>query len=131
MESVQKDIYDAVLSGELNRIKELFSEVNGTEEQEELELFSYKDEGGRNALMTASMLGRSDIVTVLVQNGAQLDESTVRGEPVAGALSGQLFLVIGFPLLTHVRPLLAVFGITHKLGGFALNVGLLQPLVGV
>lgn len=84
MESVQKDIYDAVLSGELESIKELFGEVNATEEQEELDLFSYKDEGGRNALMTACMLGRSDIVTELVNNGAQVNESTVRGEAVTG-----------------------------------------------
>lgn len=80
MESIQKDVYDAVLSGEVERIKELFGEVNATEEQEELQLFSYKDEAGRNALMTASILGRSDIVRELVKNGAQLDESTVRGE---------------------------------------------------
>ncbi|XP_075887451.1 ankyrin repeat domain-containing protein 45 isoform X2 [Nelusetta ayraudi] len=79
MQSTQKDIYEAVQSGELESIKELFGEVNATEGQKEMDLFSYKDGGGRNALMTACMLGRSDIVTELVNNGAQVNESTVRG----------------------------------------------------
>ncbi|KAM6919936.1 ankyrin repeat domain-containing protein 45 [Lycodopsis pacificus] len=38
-----------------------------------------KDEAGRNALLTASMLGRSAIVRELVGHGARVDEQTVRG----------------------------------------------------
>lgn len=74
MGSNQKDVSDAVQSRNLDHIKQLFGVTD------EVELFTYKDEGGRNALMAASMLGLSDMVTELVQNGAQVDESTVRGK---------------------------------------------------
>lgn len=80
MASIQEDIYNCVLSGELESIKELFDNVSATEEQQEMDLFDYKDEGGRNALLTACMLGRSAIVSELVRNGAQVNESTSRGE---------------------------------------------------
>lgn len=90
MESVQRELFDAVLSGELNRIKELFEEVRVSEEPEEVELFTHRDEAGRNALMSASMIGRSDIVAELVKNGAQVDESTVRGETVAPPTSSHV-----------------------------------------
>lgn len=79
MASIQEDVYNCVLSGELESIRELFDSVSATEE-EEMDLFDYKDEGGRNALLTACMLGRSAIVSELVRNGAQVNESTSRGE---------------------------------------------------
>lgn len=60
--------------------KEHLERAGVTEEPPEKDLFGVKDEVGRNALLTACMLGRSAIVRELVRNGAQVDEQTVRGE---------------------------------------------------
>uniref|UniRef100_A0A3Q3G1R6 Uncharacterized protein n=1 Tax=Labrus bergylta TaxID=56723 RepID=A0A3Q3G1R6_9LABR len=65
MTSLQQDIFNCVLSGDLETIKD--------------GLFGMKDEAGRNALLTASMLGRSAIVPELLRHGALVNEQTVRG----------------------------------------------------
>lgn len=80
MSSVQKEIYDFVLSGECESIKEHLERSNVTEEPQENDLFGLKDEAGRNALLIACTLGRSGIVRELVRNGAQVNEQTVRGK---------------------------------------------------
>lgn len=80
MSSIQKEIYDCVLSGECESIKEHLERSNVTEEPQENDLFGLKDEAGRNALLIACMFGRSGIVRELVRNGAQVNEQTVRGE---------------------------------------------------
>ncbi|XP_070831141.1 ankyrin repeat domain-containing protein 45 [Chaetodon trifascialis] len=79
MTSIQKEIFQCVLSADLETIKEHFERGGVTEESQEKDLFGLKDEGGRNALLTACMLGRSAIVRELVRNGAHVDEQTVRG----------------------------------------------------
>lgn len=80
MSSIQREIYNCVLSGELESMKEHLERAGVTEEPPEKDLFGVTDEGGRNALLAACMLGRSAIVRELVGNGAQVDEQTVRGE---------------------------------------------------
>ncbi|XP_051252259.1 ankyrin repeat domain-containing protein 45 [Dicentrarchus labrax] len=79
MTSIQEEIFKCVLSGDLGAIKEHFECEGAAEEPQEKDWFGLKDEGGRNALLTACMLGRSAIVRELVRNGAQVDEHTVRG----------------------------------------------------
>ncbi len=81
MTSIQREIFNCVLSGDLETIKQHFEREGVTGESQEEDLFGLKDEVGRNALLTACMLGRSAIVRELVANGAQVDERTVRGEP--------------------------------------------------
>ncbi|XP_029132523.2 ankyrin repeat domain-containing protein 45 isoform X1 [Labrus bergylta] len=80
MTSLQQDIFNCVLSGDLKTIKELFEGEGVTEEEvPEDGLFGMKDEAGRNALLTASMLGRSAIVPELLRHEALVNEQTVRG----------------------------------------------------
>ncbi|XP_076601741.1 ankyrin repeat domain-containing protein 45 isoform X2 [Chaetodon auriga] len=79
MTSIQEAIFKCVLSGDLETIKEHFERGGVSEESQEKDLFGLKDEAGRNALLTACMLGRSAIVRELVRNGAHVDEQTVRG----------------------------------------------------
>ncbi|XP_042284162.1 ankyrin repeat domain-containing protein 45 [Thunnus maccoyii] len=80
MTSIQEEIFKYVLSGDLESIKQCFERETVTEEsQEEFDLFGKKDEAGRNALLAASMLGSSAIVSELLNNGAQVNEQTVRG----------------------------------------------------
>nr|XP_046263728.1 ankyrin repeat domain-containing protein 45 [Scatophagus argus] len=77
MASIQKEIFNCVLSGDLETLKKHFEGV--TEEPQDKDLFGLKDECGRNALLAACVLGRSAIVRELVRNGARVDEPTVRG----------------------------------------------------
>ncbi|XP_036940309.1 ankyrin repeat domain-containing protein 45 isoform X4 [Acanthopagrus latus] len=79
MTSIQKEIFDCVLCGDLDSIKAHFEREGFAEETQEQDLFGLKDEGGRNALLTACMLERSDILRELVRHGAQVDVQTVRG----------------------------------------------------
>ncbi|KAM8727046.1 ankyrin repeat domain-containing protein 45 isoform 1-T1 [Acanthopagrus schlegelii] len=79
MTSIQKEIFDCVLCGDLDSIKAHFEREDFAEETQEQDLFGLKDEGGRNALLTACMLERSDILRELVRHGAQVDVQTVRG----------------------------------------------------
>ncbi|XP_031143373.1 ankyrin repeat domain-containing protein 45 isoform X1 [Sander lucioperca] len=79
MTSIQKDIFNCVLSGDLEGIKEHLEREGVTEESQERDVCGMKDEVGRNALLTACMLGRSAIGRELVRHGAQVDEQTVRG----------------------------------------------------
>lgn len=80
MTSIQKEIFDCVLCGDLDSIKAHFEREGFAEETQEQDVFGLKDEGGRNALLTACMLERSDILRELVRHGAQVDMQTVRGE---------------------------------------------------
>ncbi|KAK9539496.1 hypothetical protein VZT92_004598 [Zoarces viviparus] len=75
MTSIQRDVFQCVLSGDLESIKEHFER----NESQEMDPCGMKDEAGRNALLTASMLGRSAIVRELVGHGARVGEQTVRG----------------------------------------------------
>ncbi|XP_037642810.1 ankyrin repeat domain-containing protein 45 [Sebastes umbrosus] len=77
MTSVQEEIFKCVQSGDLERIKELLKPEAFSEEEDVCG--TMKDEVGRNALLTASMLGRSSIVRELIKHGAQINEQTVRG----------------------------------------------------
>ncbi|KAM4728000.1 ankyrin repeat domain-containing protein 45 [Anableps anableps] len=79
MTSKQDEIFDSVLSGDLENIKQLLESCNATAESQEQDLFGKVDEMGRNALLTASMLGKSSIVRELVKHGAKVDTHTVRG----------------------------------------------------
>uniref|UniRef100_UPI0037E9A3ED ankyrin repeat domain-containing protein 45 n=1 Tax=Semicossyphus pulcher TaxID=241346 RepID=UPI0037E9A3ED len=79
MTSLQQEIMNCVLSGDLETIKEHFEREFVKEEAKDKGLFGLKDEVGRNVLMTASMLGRSAIVRELLRNGAQVNEQTDRG----------------------------------------------------
>ncbi|XP_008291276.1 ankyrin repeat domain-containing protein 45 [Stegastes partitus] len=79
MSSIQEEIFKFVLSGDLEALKQLLAGVEESEESREQNLFGQKDEVGRNALMTASMLGRSDLVRELVAHGAPVNDQTVRG----------------------------------------------------
>ncbi|XP_012738247.2 ankyrin repeat domain-containing protein 45 [Fundulus heteroclitus] len=79
MTTKQDEIFDSVLSGDLENIKHLLESNDATEESEEQDLFGKVDEMGRNALMVASMLGESSIVRELVKQGARVDGHTVRG----------------------------------------------------
>lgn len=80
MTSIQKEIFQCALSGDLETIKKHFEREATAEESQEKDLYGVKDEVGRNALLTACMLGRTAIVRELVRNGAQIDQQTVRGE---------------------------------------------------
>ncbi|KAM4552559.1 ankyrin repeat domain-containing protein 45 [Odontesthes bonariensis] len=79
MASKRKEILKCVQSDDLESLQQLFEDIGVTEEPREQDLFGEKDEVGRNALLVASMLGRSAIVRELVKHGAQVDEQTVRG----------------------------------------------------
>ncbi|XP_047223942.1 ankyrin repeat domain-containing protein 45 isoform X2 [Girardinichthys multiradiatus] len=79
MTSKQDEIFNGVLSGDLENIKQLLESSDGSEESHEHDLFGKVDEMGRNALLTASMLGKSSIVRELVKHGAKVDGQTVRG----------------------------------------------------
>ncbi|KAM9349998.1 ankyrin repeat domain-containing protein 45 [Symphorus nematophorus] len=79
MTSIQAEIFNCVLSGDLESMKEHFDREPVSEESEEKDWFALKDEGGRNALLTACMLGRSAIVRELVRHGARVTERTARG----------------------------------------------------
>uniref|UniRef100_A0A3P8SEV8 Ankyrin repeat domain 45 n=1 Tax=Amphiprion percula TaxID=161767 RepID=A0A3P8SEV8_AMPPE len=68
-----------VQSGDLEALKQLLEGVEESQESLELKLFARRDEVGRNVLMIASMLGRSDTVRELVGHGAPVNEQTVRG----------------------------------------------------
>jgi len=80
MGSKRKEILKCAQSDDLESLQQLFQAICVTEEPPEQDLFGEKDEAGRNALLIASMLGRSAIVRELVGHGAQVDERTVRGE---------------------------------------------------
>ncbi|XP_044077077.1 ankyrin repeat domain-containing protein 45 isoform X1 [Siniperca chuatsi] len=79
MTSIQTDIFSCVLSGDLESMQEHFEREGVKEESREKDLFGMKDEVGRNAMLTACVLGRSAIVRELVAHGARVDEQTVRG----------------------------------------------------
>ncbi|XP_058504682.1 ankyrin repeat domain-containing protein 45 [Solea solea] len=76
MTSLQEDVFNRVLSADLWGLSKCFESKF---EPQENNAFDKKDELGRNALLTASMLGRSAIVRELVRHGAQVNEQTVRG----------------------------------------------------
>ncbi|KAI3375341.1 hypothetical protein L3Q82_021835, partial [Scortum barcoo] len=76
MTSTQEEIFKCVLSGDLDSVKELFERQ---EEPRQQDVFGLKDELGRNALLAASMLGRSAIIRELLTHGAELEESTAGG----------------------------------------------------
>ena len=79
MASVQEEIFKCVVSGDLDAIKQCL-QAEREDESQEKDYFSKKDEFGRSALLTAAMLGKSDIVRELVRGGAQVNEQTERGE---------------------------------------------------
>ncbi|XP_038568532.1 ankyrin repeat domain-containing protein 45 isoform X2 [Micropterus salmoides] len=79
MASVQKEIFTCVVSGDLETIREHFKRDGDTEDSQGDDLFGMRDEVGRNAMLTACMLGRSDMARELVAHGARVDEQTVRG----------------------------------------------------
>uniref|UniRef100_M4AVQ3 Uncharacterized protein n=1 Tax=Xiphophorus maculatus TaxID=8083 RepID=M4AVQ3_XIPMA len=60
-------------------LQQVLESYDAAEESEEINLFGKVDEMGRNALLVASMLGKSSVVRELVKHGAKLDEQTVRG----------------------------------------------------
>ncbi|KAF7647406.1 hypothetical protein LDENG_00172840 [Lucifuga dentata] len=77
MSSTQEEIFNCVLSGDLETLKQLLESeaVNGEAEDP----FGKRDEAGRNALLSAAMLGRSAIIRELVGHGADVNEHTARG----------------------------------------------------
>ncbi|XP_022069372.2 ankyrin repeat domain-containing protein 45 isoform X1 [Acanthochromis polyacanthus] len=77
--SMQEEIFSCVQSGDLEALKQLLEGVEESEESLEQKLFTRRDEVGRNVLMIATMLGRSDTVRELVGHGAPVNEQTVRG----------------------------------------------------
>ncbi|XP_060939662.1 ankyrin repeat domain-containing protein 45-like [Limanda limanda] len=79
MSSVAEEIFKCVLSGDLASIEQYLQAERVVGESQETDVFSKKDELGRNALITAAMLGKSDIVRVLVRGGAQVNEQTASG----------------------------------------------------
>ncbi|XP_008431874.1 ankyrin repeat domain-containing protein 45 [Poecilia reticulata] len=79
MTSIQDEIFNSVLSGDVEDLQQVLESYDATEESEETNLFGKVDEMGRNALLVASMLGKSSVVRELVKQGAKLDEQTVRG----------------------------------------------------
>uniref|UniRef100_A0A673ASZ3 Ankyrin repeat domain 45 n=1 Tax=Sphaeramia orbicularis TaxID=375764 RepID=A0A673ASZ3_9TELE len=78
MTSIQEEVFKCALSGDLETLRQHFESETGTEESQENN-FSVKDEVGRNALLTASVLGRSAAVRELVRHGAQVNEQTAGG----------------------------------------------------
>ncbi|XP_018551421.1 ankyrin repeat domain-containing protein 45 [Lates calcarifer] len=79
MTSIQEEMFKCVLSGDLETLRQYLEGEPVPEEPQERDLFGEKDECGRSALLTASMLGRSAIVRELVRHGARVNEQTVRG----------------------------------------------------
>ncbi|XP_023190990.1 ankyrin repeat domain-containing protein 45 [Xiphophorus maculatus] len=79
MTSIQDEIFNSVLSGDVEDLQQVLESYDAAEESEEINLFGKVDEMGRNALLVASMLGKSSVVRELVKHGAKLDEQTVRG----------------------------------------------------
>ncbi|XP_054889570.1 ankyrin repeat domain-containing protein 45-like [Poeciliopsis prolifica] len=79
MTSIQDEIFNSVLSGDVEDLQQVLESYDPTEEPEETNLFGKVDEMGRNALLVASMLGKSSVVRELVKQGAKMDEQTVRG----------------------------------------------------
>lgn len=90
MTSTQREVFNCVLSGDLKTITEHFEREGVTGESEEEDVFGMKDEAGRNALLTACVLGRSAIVRELVRTGARVEERTVRGESEERGASSRL-----------------------------------------
>lgn len=80
MTSIQEEMFKCVLSGDLETLRQYLEGEPVPEEPQERDLFGEKDECGRSALLTASMLGRSAIVRELVRHGARVNEQTIRGE---------------------------------------------------
>ncbi|XP_068427257.1 ankyrin repeat domain-containing protein 45 [Clinocottus analis] len=79
MTSTQREVFTHVLSGDLDGLKEQFDREADAEEAQETDPCGIKDEAGRNALLTACMLGRSAIARELVGHGAPVHAQTVRG----------------------------------------------------
>ncbi|XP_043990180.1 ankyrin repeat domain-containing protein 45 [Gambusia affinis] len=79
MTSIQDEIFNSVLTGDVEDLQQVLESYDATEESEEINLFGKVDEMGRNVLLVASMLGKSSVVRELVKQGAKLDEQTVRG----------------------------------------------------
>ncbi|TNN51361.1 Ankyrin repeat domain-containing protein 45 [Liparis tanakae] len=79
MTSTQREVFTRVLSGDLEGLKELLDRDAVAEGSPQTDPCGVTDEMGRNALMTASMLGRSVIARELVDHGASVNERTVRG----------------------------------------------------
>lgn len=57
MTSIQKEIFDCVLCGDLDSIKAHFEREGFAEETQEQDVFGLKDEGGRNALLNSLYVG--------------------------------------------------------------------------
>ncbi|XP_051985218.1 ankyrin repeat domain-containing protein 45 [Xyrauchen texanus] len=93
MNSVEeKTVFMCALDGDVEGIKSLLENVTPSDNGLSPNIFHEKDEVGRNALLTACMLGRSGIVRELVKSGAEVNELTVRGyTPLhCSAMWGQL-----------------------------------------
>ncbi|XP_056277118.1 ankyrin repeat domain-containing protein 45 [Pseudoliparis swirei] len=79
MTSTQREVFTRVLSGDLEGLTELLDRDAVAGGSPQTDPCGVTDEMGRNALMTACMLGRSAIARVLVDHGASVNEQTVRG----------------------------------------------------
>jgi len=75
----EKTVLLCALDGDVEGLKRLLATDSKLPEN----ILWEKDEVGRNALFAACTLGRSDIVRELVQNGASVNEFTVRGRQIS------------------------------------------------
>ncbi|XP_031418864.1 ankyrin repeat domain-containing protein 45 [Clupea harengus] len=84
-------VYQLALAGDVPGIQSILQNERDTN-QERPDLLWEKDDIGRNALFAASMLGRSNVVRELIEQGAEVNTWTVRGySPLHySALWGQL-----------------------------------------
>lgn len=74
-------VYQLALAGDVPGIQSILQNERDTN-QERPDLLWEKDDIGRNALFAASMLGRSNVVRELIEQGAEVNTWTVRGRHV-------------------------------------------------
>ncbi|XP_034411687.1 ankyrin repeat domain-containing protein 45-like [Cyclopterus lumpus] len=79
MTLTQREVFTRVLSGDLEGLKEQLDCDAVAEESQQTDPCGMTDEVGRNALLTACILGRSAIARELVGHGAPVHAQTVRG----------------------------------------------------
>lgn len=79
----EKTVLLCALDGDVEGLKRLLESNSATDSKQPENILWEKDEVGRNALFAACTLGRSGILSELVQNGADVKEFTARGRLIS------------------------------------------------
>lgn len=74
-----KTVFICALDNDVEGLKSILESKSANDTEQPENILWEKDEVGRNALFAACIFGRSGIVRELVQNGADVNEPTPRG----------------------------------------------------